>query len=90
MKQHFDVPLDLTEQIHQAEDQNNSWNYHPYDYLKMIYPQEGSQAEEDFQAEEYPEEEEDTLVEEAHQEEDLLEVDGGPHQFKYLNHNMGN
>jgi len=48
----------------------------------MTYLQEGSQEEDSL---------EDTLVEEeSHWVEDLLEEDGDPHRFKYLNCNMEN
>ena len=83
MKRPSNAPLDWTEPIHLVEDQNDSLNYHQFDYPKMTYLQEGSQEEE------YLEEVEDTLEEEeAHPERDHPEEDGDLHPFKYHNHNQ--
>ncbi|SRR6266702_2937907 len=95
MKQHFDVPQDLTELTHLAEDQNNSPNYPQFDCLRTTYLQEdslgvASQEGEVSPEEEYLEEVEDTQEEEAHQVADSLEEDGDLSQFKHHNCKQGN
>ncbi len=95
MKWHSDVPQGPTELIHPVKDQRYYLNYHPFNYPKTTYLQEGSQGEdtqveEDSQEEEFLEEAEDIQEEEAHLEQDPLVEDGGPHQSKYHNHNQGN
>ncbi len=84
MKQQCRELLDLTEQTRQAEDQNNYWNYHPFDSHKMINLKEGSPEEDSLEEEDSPEEEDfpeegDTQVEEEYHQGDHQEAVGDHH-----------
>ncbi|SRR6266702_3441727 len=87
MKQQYKEPMDLTEQTHQAGDQNKCWNYHLLDSHKMINREEGSREEEDSQEEEDSLEGEDSLeegdtrAEEEYHPEDHQEVVGDHHHY---------
>ena len=97
MKQHYDMPQGLTEQIPLVEDQNCYLNYHQFDSHKMTDPEEdsleeGSQEEEDFQkeVEDFPEVE-DTLEEAGVPlAPDHQEVDGAHHPHLYHKVTMEN
>ncbi|SRR6266702_4101925 len=97
MKQHYNVLMDQTEPIHQAEDQKCYQNYPQFDCHKMIDPEEGSLEEDSLEegdslAEmEDALEEEDTPVEEAALLElDHLVEDGDPRQCQCQYHKETN
>src|SRR6266702_6252410 len=96
MKQQCEELLDLTEWTHQAEDQNNYRNCHPFDSHKMTGWKEDSLAEDFPEEEDSPEEEEDSLeeediqVEEEYHQEDRQEEVGGHHRYPCRKHNKEN
>jgi len=83
MKWHCGGPPGQTSQTHQAEGQNNYWNYPLFDFPKTIDPTEESPEGEDFLEEEDFPEEEDTLEEGEYHQEDHLEEVGGHRRCLY-------